>query len=81
MLRLTRQAECIVHIPKVLYYWRAHPQSTAATTDNKPAASTSGIKAVSDFLEASGVDASVTCSKGAATIYRVAYALPSPPPR
>lgn len=24
VLRLTEQAKCVVHIPKILYYWRAH---------------------------------------------------------
>ena len=28
-LRLCEKAECVYHIPKVLYYWRGHAGSTA----------------------------------------------------
>lgn len=33
VLRLTEKAEKIVHIPKVLYYWRVHPQSVSMNLD------------------------------------------------
>lgn len=35
VLRLTEKAEKIVHIPKVLYYWRVHPQSVSMNLDSK----------------------------------------------
>ena len=81
MLRLTAEADCIVHVPKVLYYWRAHPQSAAQAEENKPYASLAGIKAVRDHLRAAGIEASVELAKGIPTIYRVSYPLPSPPPK
>ena len=81
MLRLTQAAKCIIHIPKVLYYWRASPQSTAASERNKPFASAAGIKAVKDNLTAAGIEARVESSRGIPTIYRVSYALQSPPPK
>lgn len=81
MLRITREADNISHIPKVLYYWRAHPQSTAESEGNKPFASTAGLKVVKDNLAAAGVDVSVELAKGISTIYRVIYPLPSPAPK
>ena len=35
ILRATEQAKRIVHIPKVLYHWRAGAASTASSIDNK----------------------------------------------
>lgn len=42
--------EQIIHIPKVLYHWRIHEQSTAAAVEAKPYAVTNGLKAVNDHL-------------------------------
>ena len=80
-LRLTARAECIVHIPKVLYYWRANPNSTAKASKNKPYATESGIKAVSDSLRDCEFRATVSQAKGLPTIYRVSYALRSDCPK
>ena len=80
MLRLTHQAESIVHIPKVLYLWRAHPESAADKVENKPYVTEAGIKAVRDNLMTRGIEASVESAKGIPTIYRVSYPLPSPEP-
>ena len=33
--RLTSRAKKIVHVPKILYYWRSHPQSVAADINAK----------------------------------------------
>lgn len=40
----------IVHIPKVLYSWRAAPGSTAASNDAKPYATAAGIRVLSEHL-------------------------------
>ena len=79
-LRMTKEAKQIIHIPEVLYYWRAHPESAAETVGNKQYASEAGIKAIRDFLKSEGIDASVGLAKGIPTIYRVSYPLPSPEP-
>ena len=81
MLRLTEKAKNIVHIPKVLYYWRASRQSTAESEGNKPFVSAAGIKTVTDHLSANGIDAKVELAKGTPTIYRVSYPLPTPLPK
>ena len=36
ILRCCEQAERIVHIPRVLYHWRSHMNSTAANPDFRP---------------------------------------------
>ena len=36
ILRLTDRAEKIVHVPRLMYYWRSHEGSTAASIDAKP---------------------------------------------
>ncbi|MBO4651727.1 MAG: glycosyltransferase family 2 protein [Lachnospiraceae bacterium] len=81
MLRLTEAAEKIVHIPKVLYLWRASKSSTAQDIDNKPYVTAAGIKAVSDFLQSKGIVAQVDQAKGIPSIYRVSYALPAEKPK
>lgn len=40
----------IVHIPKVLYHWRCHENSTAANPESKRYAYDAGKRAVEDFL-------------------------------
>lgn len=46
VLRLTEIAEHITHIPKILYYWRVHPNSVAIAIEAKPYATLAGIRAV-----------------------------------
>jgi GT2 family glycosyltransferase len=44
-----------VHVPKVLYHWRASEASTASSAGNKPYAWTAGVKAVNDHLIRVGI--------------------------
>lgn len=48
VLRLTQKAERIVHIPKILYYWRVHSDSVAFNSNVKSYASDAGRRAVED---------------------------------
>jgi O-antigen biosynthesis protein len=66
-LRLTDDSRKIVHVPKVLYHWRQHPNSTAAQPDAKPYALVAGIKAVSDSLERRGLVGTVENGRRAHT--------------
>ncbi len=50
LLRLTEKSTKIVHIPKVLYSWRALPSSTAENPDAKPYAQYAGLHAVQEHL-------------------------------
>ncbi|MBW4466161.1 MAG: glycosyltransferase family 2 protein [Pegethrix bostrychoides GSE-TBD4-15B] len=51
VLRLTEQTEQIYHIPKVLYHWRMHAESTAGSAAAKPYAYTAAIRAIESALQ------------------------------
>ena len=74
-LRMSELAkpENITHIPKILYHWRVHSESTAKLNSNaKNYAFEAGKKAIEDHLKRVGLDGTVTegCIEG---IYRVDY--------
>lgn len=46
IFRMTEHAKQIVHIPKVLYHWRCHMNSTASNPESKLYAFTAGEKAI-----------------------------------
>ena len=72
ILRLTGRAEKVVHIPKVLYFWRSHPTSVAADVTTKPYAVEAGRRAIRDFLAASrGIEAVVESTEAFPTLYHV----------
>lgn len=79
VLRLTEVAERIVHIPKILYYWRAHKNSVAADINSKSYAAEAGKNAVLDHLKRQGFKAVVESSKAFPTIYRIKYELVEKP--
>jgi glycosyltransferase involved in cell wall biosynthesis len=54
VLRFTEQTDCIAHVPKVLYHWRAIPGSTATSMYSKDYAVASGIRALKDRLARTG---------------------------
>lgn len=51
MLRLSEKAEVIHHIPKCLYAWREHEESTSVNADSKPYAHEAGLNALNDHLK------------------------------
>lgn len=80
VLRLTDVAERIVHIPKVLYLWRAVPTSVASDISSKTYAIEAGRNAVRAFLkERRGTDAAVESTEAYPTLYRVRYPLEGEP--
>lgn len=63
----------IIHIPKVLYHWRVHPNSTAqAEVQSKPYAFEAGIPAIQDHLERMGLKGTVEHGASLGT-YRIKY--------
>lgn len=54
ILRVFRSTKKIHHIPKVLYSWRIHDDSTAKSTDAKPYVVEAQRKAIMDDLEERG---------------------------
>jgi glycosyltransferase involved in cell wall biosynthesis len=55
VLRVAEQARSIVHVPEVLYHWRAIEGSTALDIDNKSYAWDAGVKAVQEHLDRVGI--------------------------
>lgn len=82
VLRLVARStpEQIVHVPEVLYHWRKHAASTAASPEAKPYTLEAGRKAVSSFLETQRAGAQVQLDLKAQCL-RVRWALPRVPPR
>ncbi len=64
----------IVHIPRVLYQWRVHDQSTALTADSKPYAMIAGERALNEHFNRLNIDAK---AKLIGYGYEVSYALPN----
>jgi len=78
ILRLTEQAEKIVHIPKILYYWRNHPGSVASDVSVKPYTMVSARKALAEHLERVGLKGVVEDSS-VPTTYRIRYEIQGTP--
>lgn len=54
IFRVTEKANRIEHIPKVLYYWRMHQNSTAQNPESKLYAYEAGRRAIDDHLRRTG---------------------------
>lgn len=72
-LRLTECAKKIVHIPKVLYYWRVHQGSVSMNLSGKHYAVDAAKRAITDQLKRSGESGQVECNLPYETIYRIHY--------
>lgn len=57
ILRCVEQAEKIFHIPKILYHWRCHIDSTAANPDSKRYAFEAGRRAIEAHYQRLGIPA------------------------
>jgi lipopolysaccharide biosynthesis protein/GT2 family glycosyltransferase len=66
-------ASQVHHIPRVLYHWRVHAESTAFSSDAKPYAMIAGQKAINEHFQRQGIDAKVEFLGYA---YKAVYALP-----
>jgi O-antigen biosynthesis protein len=70
-------AGAIHHIPRVLYHWRVHSESTAQAATAKPYAMLAGERALNEHLRRRGVAAHAELIGHG---YRVRYALPASTP-
>lgn len=73
VLRLTEKAKCIVHIPKVLYYWRVHENSVSKNINVKSYCIDSAIKAVTEQLIRNNENGIVYSSFPFKTLYKIDY--------
>jgi glycosyltransferase involved in cell wall biosynthesis/LmbE family N-acetylglucosaminyl deacetylase len=67
----------IHHIPRVLYHWRMHAESTAQSADAKPYAMLAGERALNEHFRRQKIDAKAELIGYG---YRVRYSLPEIPP-
>lgn len=59
ILRCVEKTDKIYHIPKVLYHWRAHEDSTAGNADSKQYAIDASVNALKAHYNRVGIDADV----------------------
>ena len=78
ILRLTEQAEHIVHIPKILYYWRSHANSVASDINAKPYTLNAAKLALSQHLNRIGLKGDVLDSVVPST-YKISYEIEGEP--
>jgi GT2 family glycosyltransferase len=70
----------VVHVPRVLYHWRAIAGSTALGAGEKNYAARAGRKAVAAHLARVGLPAEVLAAPSAPGVNRVRFACPTPQP-
>lgn len=78
VFRCIEKTKNIVHIPKILYHWRAHKDSTAENPESKNYAFEAGRRAIAAHLKRMGIEGEVFSleMKGS---YRVKYKLKEEP--
>ncbi|MCR5178686.1 MAG: glycosyltransferase family 2 protein [Lachnospiraceae bacterium] len=80
ILRLTDRAERIVHVPRLLYYWRSHSGSTASNIEAKHYAIEAARGAVSDHLKRHGYEHfQITSTRAFETIFKISYEISGSP--
>ncbi|MBR0172477.1 MAG: glycosyltransferase family 2 protein [Lachnospiraceae bacterium] len=80
ILRLTDRARNIVHVPRILYYWRSHAGSTAAGIEAKTYAIDAAKGAVADHLKRHGFEHfRITSTRAFETIFKISYEISSNP--
>lgn len=76
ILRLTHNAKKIVHVPKILYYWRSHAGSVASDINAKSYAIDAAKGAVAAHLKQCGFEGfKIESSRAFETIFRIRYKL------
>lgn len=80
ILRLTTRAKRVVHVPKLLYYWRSHKASVASDISAKLYCIESAKGAVADHLRTCGMEHfEITSTRAFETIFRIRYQLTAYP--
>ena len=74
ILRLTSNAKKIVHVPKLMYYWRSHKASVASDISAKPYAIAAAKGAVADHLTRNGFkNFEIKSTRAFETIFEIKY--------
>lgn len=72
ILRLTEKARHVEHIPRILYYWRAHNASVASDISAKPYTLNAAKRALAEHLTRVGLSGTVSDAVVPST-YRIRY--------
>ena len=78
ILRCTEKAKGIIRVPKILYHWRVHKESTSDNPISKMYAYDAGKRAIEDHLKRSNVQGTVEHTKDLG-FYRVKYPVQGSP--
>ena len=78
IFRCTEEAEKICHIPKILYHWRCHEDSTAENPESKQYAFEAGKRAIEAHYQRKGIRANVENGEFLG-LYRTKYILDEKP--
>lgn len=74
ILRLTSNAKNVVHVPRLLYYWRSHKASVASDISAKPYAIAAAKGAVAAHLESCGFkNFEIKSTRAFDTIFEIKY--------
>jgi len=74
ILRLTDKAKKVVHVPKLMYYWRSHAGSVASGIQAKTYAVDAAKGAVADHLRNHGyTHFKITSTRAFETIFKISY--------
>ena len=80
ILRLTDKAKNVVHVPKLLYYWRSHAGSVASDISAKSYAIEAARGAVADHLRSHGYEHfKITSTRAFETIFKISYEIKGEP--
>lgn len=73
VLRFTEKTKNVFHIPKILYHWRIHSQSTAKSAAAKPYAYDASDRAIAEALDRRGEPGKLVPIDGSPGNYIVRY--------
>ncbi len=74
ILRLTDKAKKVVHVPKLMYYWRSHAGSVASGIQAKTYAVDAAKGAVAEHLRKHGYEHfKITSTRAFETIFKISY--------
>lgn len=80
ILRLTAAAKKVVHVPKLLYYWRSHKGSVASDISAKTYAIEAARGAIADHLSSLGYENfKIESTRAFETIFRIRYEVKEQP--
>lgn len=80
ILRLTDRAKKVVHVPRLLYYWRSHEGSVASGVEAKPYVVEAARGAVADHLKRHGfTHFQITSTRAFETIFKIRYPIAGDP--